>query len=51
MWRIFTSSFAAGTVSGHRMIDVIPGDGQRQGQENESVPGRSAWHGGITSLM
>jgi hypothetical protein len=29
MWRILTASLGAGTVSGHRMIDVIPGGGQR----------------------
>ena len=39
MWRILTASLGAGTVSGHRMIDVIPGGGQRPGQQDVSVRG------------
>jgi hypothetical protein len=40
MWRILTASLGAGTVSGHRMIDVIPGGDQRPGQQDVSVPGQ-----------
>jgi hypothetical protein len=39
MWRILTASLGAGTVSGHRMIDVIAGGGRRPGQQQVSVPG------------
>ena len=39
MWRILTASLGAGTVSGHRMIGVIPGGDQRPGQQDVSVPG------------
>ena len=39
MWRILTASLGAGTVSGHRMIGVIPGGDQRPGQQDMSVPG------------
>jgi len=34
---ILTVSLGAGTVSGHRMIDVITGGGQRPGQQDLSV--------------
>lgn len=36
---ILTASLGAGTVSGHRMIGVIPGGDQRPGQQDMSVPG------------
>jgi hypothetical protein len=39
MWRILTASLGAGTVSGHRMIDVIPDGGQRPSQQDVIVPG------------
>jgi hypothetical protein len=39
MWRILTASVGAGTVSGHRIIDVIPGGGQDPGQQEVSMPG------------
>jgi hypothetical protein len=39
IWRILTTSLGAGTVSGHRIIDVIPGGDQRPGQQDVSVPG------------
>ena len=39
MWRILTDSLGAGTVSGHRMIGVIPGGDQRPGQQDMNVPG------------
>jgi hypothetical protein len=43
--RILTASLGAGPVSGHRMIDVIPGGDQRPGQQDMSVPGRGAGRG------
>ena len=39
IWRILTASLGVGRVSGHRMIDVIPGGDQRPGQGGVSVPG------------
>jgi DNA-binding CsgD family transcriptional regulator len=45
IWRILTASLGAGRVSGHRMIDVIPGGDQRPGQQGGSVPGRGGWRG------
>ena len=45
MGRILTASLGAGTVNGHRMIDVIPGGDQRPGQQDVSVPGRGAGRG------